>query len=213
MHKWQEITSELYHLIKPTGGKIYSRYSNSLNKRYIVDEAWIEFDMNEFKYIDPFYGEQNSTSNFKMNFNLSDFLSDLKLESILQIENYTFIGEKDDNLGSFSNSIHFTIPKMEFGKFYEKDKSIEFEMTYSLTNSESYPFMNGTIKEHVQLSGQIRTKLIFKDLLVTIHKNTNLKDVLANISPKYYDLKNIYEDTDLNSSKSDYSSFYIPYLK
>ena len=52
MHKWQEITSDLYHLIKPTGGIIYSRYSNSLNKRYIVDEAWMEFDMNEFKYID-----------------------------------------------------------------------------------------------------------------------------------------------------------------
>ena len=81
MQKWQEITGNLYRQIKPTGGKIYSRYSNSLNKRNIIDEAWVEFEMNEFKYIDPFYGEQNSTSNFRMNFSLSDFLADLFLFS------------------------------------------------------------------------------------------------------------------------------------
>lgn len=212
MQKWQEITGNLYRQIKPTGGKIYSRYSNSLHKRNIIDEAWVEFEMNEFKYIDPFYGEQNSTSNFRMNFSLSDFLADLFLESVLQIENYTFIGDKEDSFGSFSNSLDFTIPKMNFGKLQD-DKSIECDMTYSLTNSESYPFMNGTIKEHIQLSGQIRTKLIFKDLLITIHKNSDLNDVLANISPKYYDTKNIYEAKDLNSSKADYFSFYIPYLK
>lgn len=209
-HNWQDITEELYKKINPLSGEIFSRIDERFDRKKKITDAWVEFDMNEFIYNDPFYGEQKSTAPFRMNFGLWGFLEDLNWDSILQIENQIFCGEKEDKFGSFSNSLHFTIPEMKFGKV-NKDKTIEFEMEYSITNSESYAMMKGTIKDHIQKSGHIKTVLKIKDLVIDKPNSKNVDKVLNNLNPKYYDTSRMYKATDLNWSRPDYITYYIPY--
>ncbi len=210
-HNWKEITEDLYEKIAPLRGEIYSRINEHFDRNKKITDAWVEFDMNDFIYNDPFYGEQKSTAPFRMNFGLWNILEGNNYESILQIENQTFYGDKEDKFGSFSNSLHFTIPKMKFGKL-NNDKTIDFEMEYSLTNSDSYAMMNGTIKDHIQRSGKINTVLKLKDLIIDKPNSRSIDKVLNCLNPKYYDPSRMYEATDLNWSRKDFTSYYIPYM-
>jgi len=209
-HKWEIITDDLYQKIAPIGGELFSRIDEQFKRKKTIRDAWVEFDMNDFIYMDPFYGEQKSTAPFRMNFGLWDFLEQLSLESILQIENTTFLGEKEDCFGSFSNSLHFTIPEMKFGKITE-NKTIEFEMTYSLTNSDSYGMMSGTIKDHIKKSGQFKTLLKVKDLIINKPLSKSIHETLKSLNSQYYDINRMYEAKDLNYSSPDYENYYIPY--
>jgi len=211
-HSWEDITADLYKKIAPLSGEIYSRIDERFNRNKKITDAWIEFDMNDFIYNDPFYGEQKSTAPFRMNFGLWNILEDLNCETILQIGNQTFYGEKEDKFGSFSNSLHFTIPEMKFGRI-SKDKTIEFEMEYSLTNSESYAMMNGTIKDHIQRSGKLKTVLKIKELIINKPNSKNISQILSSLNPKYYDPSRMYEATDLNWSTTDYTTYYIPFAE
>jgi len=209
-HKWEIITDDLYQKIEPIGGELFSRIDEQFKRKKTIRDAWVEFDMNDFIYMDPFYGEQKSTAPFRMNFGLWYFLEQLSHESILQIENKTFLGEKEDCFGSFSNSLYFTIPEMKFGKITE-NKTIEFEMTYSLTNSDSYGMMSGTIKDHIKKTGQFKTLLQVKDLIINKSNSKNIQEILKSLNSQYYDINGMYEAKDLNWSSPDCTSYYIPY--
>lgn len=209
-HNWQDITDTLYENIDPYGGEIFSRIDQTFKQRKGIKTSWIEFDMNDFIYIDPFYGEQLSTSTFRMNVSLSEFLENNNVDSILQLANQTIDGNKTDRIGAFSNSLAFTIPQMKFGQLND-DKTIEFEMTYCLTNSDSYGRMTGSINDHIENSGHLKTSLQIKELLVFIPISKNIKRVTKKLNSMYYDIHNAYEAKDLNWSKENYKSYYVPY--
>jgi len=209
--KWINITNDLYEKINPIGGEITSRIDKSFIRNHRITNAWVEFDMNEFIYEDPFYGEQKSTAPFRMNFSLSDLI-DTKLESVLQIENQIYEGNAEELIGAFSNSLHFTIHQVKFGELSEGQK-VDFEMTYSLTNSDSYGMMDGTLKDHIENKGTIKTPLVLKDLLISDHGISNLNDVLKHLNPKLYNINGIYESEELNNPELDYKTYCIPYSK
>ncbi len=210
VHKWQDITSDLYNKIKPLGGDIYSRVSRDYIRNKRIEDIWVEFDMNDFIYEDPFYGEQKSTAPFRMNFSLWDLLGDVRLGSVLQLEHKTFHGGSEAKIGSFSNSLHFTIPEVTFGKL-SPEKTIAITLTYSLTNSDSYGMMDGSLKEHIQTSGSFSTVLKCKELLVRKPDSKNIDSLLKAIDKKHYDVSRMYEATDLYWSSQNNTSYYIPF--
>jgi hypothetical protein len=69
---WRSIASYLYKTIKPISGILGSNLTESAIERNRFAGLWVEFTMNEFDYLDPFYGPQKSTAPFKMFVNLAD---------------------------------------------------------------------------------------------------------------------------------------------
>jgi len=209
MNKWEEITQDLYSKISPTGGKLCSKISNGYKTRNWIDNIWVEIYMNEFAYNDPFYGEIQSKSNFTTFFNLSDLVTELKFESILDIQNLEFDGEGDYLNGGFSNSLNLLVTKLKFGEI--KDWKINMKINYSLANSESYGYMTGTVKDHLTKSGKIETKLDVRELeLVCLNEKDPYEDAKY-LNWRIYNPEKLRLAPDLNWSSDHSKGFYIPY--
>lgn len=208
-HKWQEITQHLYDHIKPLGGEVHSRIDTLYPRRNKVENIWIEFDMNEFMYVDPFYGEQKSTSMFRMNIELWDYIAKSSIHSIFDLENFTLKCDQEDLIGSFSNSLHFSVRVIKFGQI--RDRLIDFEMEYCMTNSDSYGMMTGTIKDHMTTYGTMQTTLKLNDLLVCVRKDKSPSTIARYLDPKIFDLDNITLAKDLNRSYPNEDEYWVPY--
>jgi len=208
-HDWKKITSHLYKNISPIKGELSSQIEGDFIYKYKINSIWIEFDMNEFIYLDPFYGEQESTSPFRMYVN--PFQSDNRkgITYIQELENMTIEDSRINIKGAFSNSLHFSAPIIKFGEI-DGDK-IQFEMDYCLTNSASYAMMNGTIEDHSKSSGKIKIDLKINDMLILVSKKKNVKDILKHMNSKIYDMESLKEATDTNISYRDYDQFRISY--
>ena len=209
---WKIITNELYSKIKPISGDLFSRVDNEYLRTGKLSDVWIEFEMNDFMYNDPFYGLQKSTSPFRMNFALWSFLLDHNINSTLDLEGKTFYGKEDDLIGSFSNSLHFIVPEVKFGKIDELN-FIDLELKYSLTNSESYGYMTETINEHKSQYGIISVKLKMKELLFTVQNGWNPETTLKQINTKYYDISKFYKATESPWSEQNFDTYFIPFMK
>lgn len=160
-HDWRVITSDLYAKIKPIGGTLSYKIGSDFRLEETIKDLIVEFEMNDFMYMDPFYGEQKSTAPFKMFIELGEYISTLKLKSIYEIENVLIKGKPEDSIGAFSNSLHFTVPHLKLGVI--KDLTIEVYMEYSMTNSDSYGMMTGYIKDHISQKGSFKTTLAIKE--------------------------------------------------
>lgn len=208
-HSWKDITSDLYSKIKPIGGTLNSQIDQSFKSRRSIENFWLEFNMNDFSYFDPFYGEQKSTSPFKMTIELWDYMAQLEINSVFELENLVIEGGKEDRIGAFSNSLHFTVPKLKFGSIV--NLTIEVEVEYSLTNSESYGMMNGTIKDHINERGKFLTDLSIKELQVLVPNNTEPLEIAKFLDNNIYEPKLIRLAEDLNWSSPNYKGYYVPY--
>jgi hypothetical protein len=186
---WKKITNHLYENIKPIDGRIHSYINDSYNSGIQFSDFWIEFDMNEFNYVDPFYGESKSTDPFNMNVDLLNVASQYNIQEINEFEKLTFENSENGFYGAFSNSLHVVPKFLKFGEI--KGDRIEFEMSYSLTNSDSYGMMNGTLEEHMKLSGTIKIPLKICELIVRTHNKTNLRNIISNLNSNIYDLESI----------------------
>lgn len=187
---WKDVTPDLYNKIKPTGGSLTGYVDDSFIKTNVI-RFYIEFEINDFVYIDPFYGEQKSTSMFKMNIALIDVFQKLSIRNLQELEHLEIKWSKTDLIGSFSNSLHFSVPFMKFGRIIEN--KISFEMEYCLTNSYSYAMMDGTIEEHIQQSGKVKTILTIDDLIVQTRKMNSLKEITELLNPQEFDLNAIQQ--------------------
>ena len=112
----EQITCDLYSKIKPIGGRLFSQINSTYSYKKRLGKVWIEFDMNEFDYLDPFYGEQKSTAPFKTEISLWEYIEPLNIDNIFNLENLVLNCEAKDRIGAFSNSLHFTVPILKFGR-------------------------------------------------------------------------------------------------
>lgn len=209
-HDWKTITPHLYKNIQPLGGDISSSIGYYIKTEKRITRVYIEFDMNEFMYMDPFYEEQKSTAPFRMNIELGDFLGDKNLQSVFELENQTFHGGATQRVGAFSNSLDLVVQEIKFGAI--NDLMIDVEVTYSLINSDSYACMTGTIEEQVTESGNFSTQLRFNELMATFPNDKQPEEYLKFLDSKVYDVKNYKEEED-QLNRNTYSKRYrIPYL-
>lgn len=204
---WKKITNHLYQNIKPIDGRIQSRIQDSSNTGIQFSNIYIEFDMNEFMYEDPFYGEKNSTD-VEMFMELEDFLSYYRIKEINELENKYFENKDYILNGFFSNSINIIPKYLKFGKI--NGDRIEFEMNYSITNSDSYPMMNGTYEEHMVPSGTIKLTLKICELILLSKNETGLKKLIKKLNPDIYDLQSI-RSRGVKSEYRTYEEYEIGY--
>lgn len=210
-HDWKEIVTDLYEKISPISGNLNSQIDNSFISKRKLENVWVDFEMNDFMYLDPFYGEQKSTAPFRMNFSLWDILGNEKIETIFDIENLELNLDKKSFIGAFSNSLVFSVPFLRFGKI--DGYHVPFEMEYILSNSDSYAMMTGTADDHIALSGRISLKLEIKELLILIRKGDNPINIARYLDKKRYNLKGIREAKDTGIEYHDYDLFWISYKK
>ena len=206
---WKEVTPYLYQNIKPRKGFLGSIVNASSVRRKKYSNLWIQFEMNSFIYNDPFYGEQSSNAPFNMEINLIDIPEVNELEQLHQLQGLKFENNPKDRIGAFSNSLHFTIPKMKFGEI--ANNLIPFEMEYCLTNSDSYGMMSGTIDEHLSITGSIKQDLEIKNLIVINNNGSEISEILNQLDKDIYNIKSIEEATDTNISYPDRTQYYIKY--
>lgn len=206
---WEDVTPNLYKNIKPTKGFlgcIVDKYAVQQNKFLSL---WIEFEMNTFTYNDPFYGEQESTSQFNMEVNLNDIPQMHALNYVYELENMEVNDDSNNCVGAFSNSLHFTVPFLRFGKIIKR--SIEFEMEYCLTNSDSYGMMTGTIDDHLKATGKIEQLLEIKDLILIKNNSENLNKLLSKLNSEIYNINKVTRVTDNGIEYQDRTQFYVEY--
>lgn len=209
-HDWKEIVTDLYDKISPISGTINSRIDNSFVSKRKLDNVWVEFEMNDFMYEDPFYGEQKSTDPFKMNFSLWDFLGSKNIKTIFDIEDLELQLDKKDFIGSFSNSLDFSVPYLKFGKI---DKNqVPLEMEYILSNSDSYGMMTGTADDHIALSGRIALKLEIEELLLLVRKGDDPATITKYLDNNIYNVNELRDAKDTGIVFNDYDLFWISYM-
>jgi len=205
---WKKITGDLYKKIAPIRGNLYSQIESDFIRKQKINSVWIKFDMNEFIYEDPFYGESKSTSS---EVSLSP-LEEIEITHIQELENRIIKDSRTNLKGFFSNSLNFSAPIIKFGEI--TGDHIEFEMEYCLTNSDSYGMMTGTIDDHIKSSGVIKTNLKIHDMLVLVSKRNekhDIKRILNSMNPNIYDLNSAKIATDTNVSYDSYSQYRVPY--
>lgn len=208
-HKWEDITQHLYDNIKPISGRLISLVDRGVKNKGKVENIWIEFEMNEFMYEDPFYGYQSSTSMFKMNIELWTYIERLRLKSIFELENLIIFCDKKDRIGAFSNSLNMTVPKIKFGKI--QDYSLPVIVEYCMTNSDSYGMMTGTIDDHITCSGLFQVTLEIEDLILLLPKNIDPSDYSKYLDKNIYNSGNIRISEDLNHDHNQSIYYRIPY--
>ncbi|HMG14553.1 MAG TPA: hypothetical protein VK590_03835 [Saprospiraceae bacterium] len=204
---WKKITNHLYQNIKPIDGRIQTRIDDSNNTGIQFSNFYIEFDMNEFMYEDPFYGEQAS-ADVGMFMELIDFSTYYKIKEINELENKYFENKDYILNGFFSNSINIIPKYLKFGEI--NDDRIEFEMNYSITNSDSYAMMNGTYDEHMIPSGTIKLTLKICELVLLAKNETDLKKLTEKLNPDIYDLQSI-RSRRVKSEYRTYEEYEIRY--
>jgi len=206
---WKKITDDLYEKISPINGVLNSQIDSSFIREQRINSLWIEFDMNDFMYEDPFYGEQKSTAPFRMNVNPLDGENIFKIKHIQDLEGLLIEDSRTNLKGAFSNSLHFSAPVIKFGKI--EGNKIEFEMEYCLTNSDSYGMMTGSLEDHIKSSGRIKIDLTIHDMLILVNKGRNVQNILNSMNPNIYDLKSAKEATDTNITYRNYNQYRVPY--
>lgn len=154
---WKEIVIPLYEKIKPIGGSLSYGVSSVTDS---IKWVSIGFQLENFRYLDPFYGEQEEKDKFEMGFEFYDVEKKFKFLNITEIENKEYNFSIDDAGGMFSNSLAFLVPYCKFGTI--KDGKIEFTMEYILTNSDSYGMMSGSVTEHSTIRGNLNVMLEIK---------------------------------------------------
>lgn len=205
---WRIATDPLYKNISPKTGTISHFINNDIIHRKYIDSISIEFDVDEFIYTDPFYGEIKSTNNFKMNIQFDGNFKDFKISSIGDLENKHLDFCETFPIGSFSNSIHFTVMNCRFGSI--KSGRIMISFHYVLTNSDGYAMMDGTYEEHSSKRGIIEATLTFNPVRIHTHRNNNkLNEIIKELNPSHYDLPNCNEKI-YEGSNQDYQYYYIP---
>ena len=206
---WEEITTDLYSKIKPIGGTVYSQVDAGFISTRKLGNIWLEFDMNEFEYTDPFYGEQKSTDPFNMQISLWDYIAPLNITSIRQLENLEIKCDPKDKIGAFSNSLHFVVHVLRFSPIKQDRIVVYYE--YSLTNSESYGHMTGTIDDHLTKRGVVEATLFIKELQIIATDITQAMGIAGCLTSEVYESRAVREATDLNWSSPNYKGFYVSY--
>jgi hypothetical protein len=206
---WENTVQDLYQKINPDEGFVCSIANEDSLRNHRFSNFWVEFDMNEFMYEDPFYGEQSSKAPFNMFFELFEFENLYNIKEIHQLQNLELKNDSKRRIGCFSNSLHFTIPNIKFGAI--EGNKIEFEMKYCLTNSDSYGGMTGNLDDHIQISGIIKMKLTIRELIVHNYNHKPLAELLNLLNPEIYNIENAQIATDTNTIMKDRTQYRIPY--
>ena len=205
---WKEVVADLYKKIKPVKADLIYQIDSSFIRDRRIAHMWIEFEMNDFNYVDPFYCEQNSKKMFRMNVSLSQQINELNVTSIYGLENLSIKKNEKNLIGVFSNSLHFSVPEIHFGSLQENKMNLEME--YVLTNSPSHGNMTGTFKEHAQLSCKINTILNIKALIIITDKRENVQEIAAYLDPNFYDIQNIRSAGNPILSTSKTEKYWVP---
>jgi hypothetical protein len=207
---WKVITDDLYKKIDPVRGDLSTRIDSRYPTDKTISTIWVEFDMNEFTYLDPFYGEQKSTEPFRMFVNPFETEKPMEeIRSLYELEDKVIEDTPTNTKGAFSNSLHFSAPYIQFYKI--KQRRIGFKMEYCLTNSESYPMMTGAIKDHIQAKGTINLELQIKELLIVVPKQKNVWDIVNHLDTNIYDLDSTHLAIDTGVTYGDYNEFRVAY--
>jgi hypothetical protein len=193
---YKEILEPLIPKMNFEGGRLTHRISKNLLGTVIIDSIWVEFKMENFKYLDPFYGESESNGNFNTFFETTNYDQRIVVDNILQLENKYYDFKTNPMVGSFSNSLDLKIEYCKFGKI-EKGK-IEFEMKYYLTNSDSYGMMNGSEDEHAEYHKTIKINLNFEDLIVQTVKTIEQESLDNFLDDNVYDLSTAEKYDEVN---------------
>jgi hypothetical protein len=206
---WEQITSDLYNKINPICGYIYSQVDIGYIGREKLCNIWIKFDMNEFEYLDPFYGLQKSTAPFKMYFNLWDYIEPLNFNNILALEDLQLNCSPHDRIGAFSNSLHLIIPLIKFGLI--KKNKIDLYFEYSITNSESYGFMTGSIEDHLTKRGTVHMQVNIKELQIVAKDVQQALFISGRLNKEVYKIEDLKEAKDLDWSSPNYKVYCVSY--
>lgn len=191
MADWKKITQHLYDNIQPVNGFIGSMINESYKTEKEIYHVWIEFEMNEFIYEDPFYGESSSTSMFATSIDLKQYDEFKGISVLKELEGKEILNDRKEIFSSFSNSLDITTPRLKFGNI--TNNQIAFEMEYCLTNTESYGMMTGNIEDHVQNSGTIKMLLTIEDPILLLRDDEDVEKITAFLNPAIYHISTVYK--------------------
>jgi len=203
---WQKLCKYLYENINPQTGTLHSYANNQYHGKQFIN-FYLEFDMNEFIYEDPFYGEQSSTSMFKTNFELMEITKRSLISDVDEFRNLNIKFEEKRKFGSYSNSLHLVPHEMDFNMI--QSNKLNTSIIYSIVNSDSYGMMDGSFEEHITMSGTINSQIQIEKLVVNCRDNNELQNMLNQLNADIYDINSIelFQETEYsNSYKVNYKN-------
>ena len=129
---YQKTLPQITNNIKPISGNFFHNFNLGYNNG-LANSLGVEFILQPFDYVDPFYGNINSKSNFNMFFETSPHEEKITIKNPYEIQNMSYDFQNDPIRGGFSNSLDFNVTKCQFGNI--EKLMIDFVMEFYLTNS------------------------------------------------------------------------------
>ena len=196
---WKTICEYLYKNINPETGVLHSYVNNQYHGKPFIS-FYVEFDMNEFTYEDPFYGEQSSTSMFKTNFELMEITKKSLISDVVEFANSSIVFEEKRKFGAYSNSLHLVPHTMNFNDVIDNELNCRIE--YSITNSDSYGMMDGSFEEHINMKGFINSNLSIERLTLNSRSNDEFRKMVEQLNSDVYDINSIelFQETEYSKS-------------
>jgi hypothetical protein len=121
----------------------------------------IVYEFDDGTYYDPFY-HWTDLAMRELCFESYDYVAYLRVASVADLAHKSFDFEDRTWTGIFSNSLDPVVRTVRFGAY--SNGKIACALTFSLTNTESYGMMSGTLEEHLRSSKTIDMELTCLEL-------------------------------------------------
>ena len=159
---WRIILPEIYSKFKPESGKIgHTIESDNPNK---ITQISIQLETNEFEYTDPFYGKINANKHLHEFVNIDCNIVNIELQSIKELQSKSIKPNLGQITGWFSNSLEVVVKEVKFGKI-NINNELGCYLKYFLTQSDSYPLLQGEIEDHMKFENDLEINLKIENLL------------------------------------------------
>lgn len=193
IYDWKEVVQPLYQKIKPEKGILYNKFFNPIKECKSVGSLWIVLQLNDFTFFEPFYENDENSKKYEIEILLDLFI---KIDTIKDLENREFYYKKEEQVGHFA-SFGITVPYCKFGKI--ENNMIDFEMEYILTNGPECGSIDGSIKEHIELSGRLNLPVTIISLIQILQSESQIDVNNYYFNKEVYKIKESEISNKLNS--------------
>ena len=171
MRNWKEILPPIHDRIAECElvfNQIYHVDSSKVSLNTLI----LQLRTDGFQYVDPFYDEINANTDLEF---ITCEMDEFELSNYHQLEDFEFESREHYIYGWFSNSLDVKTDELKFGMI--KDGGVETEIVFYLTNSDSYPWMTGTEKDHRTIRSTIGRNIKFDQILILDKRKFKLKGI------------------------------------
>jgi hypothetical protein len=178
---------DFLRLLQPIGGKMTFFASNAPADEGFFKSLSLNIELEPFAYRDPFYGDLPVEPR---SLGIYD-LGELERKNLRDPHDFVgFVCETPDALmssGYFSNSLDIVLRRYAFGGINKG--LIDVEITFFITNSDSYGSMTGSPEDHARFQKTValpvQIEVIYEDVL-----GKGVEYMGEILPPHLFDLKN-----------------------